>query len=88
MMFLMAYLYGRDPHVARAMAMVEPMPLEQVPDGSLAYIARNQGAWANVYNYFAELDRVLYGGRLPYWLCHKDPLDFFSYYDPNAGEEP
>lgn len=44
MMFIIAYLYSRDPHVARAIGMTEPLPMELAPEGSGAYIVRNQGA--------------------------------------------
>lgn len=85
MMYLMAYLYRRDPHIARALAMTEPLPMDQTPEESGSYIVRNQGAWANVYHYFAALDKDLYRGRLPYWLCHKDSMDLFSYLAPKYG---
>lgn len=78
-MFLMAYLYSRDGHIASAVNTDEFEALEEAPDAYSRFIERNRKPLEIVYDYYAWLDRNLFGDRLPSWVCHKDALDSFCH---------
>lgn len=80
-MFLLAYLYGRDPHVAKAVDADEFEALEPVPEQYGRFIERNRGPLQLVYGYYAWLDSFFFGDLLPSWVCHKDALDSFYHED-------
>lgn len=80
-MFLLAYLYSRDPHVAKVADTDEFEALEPVQEQYGRFIERNRWPLQLVYDYYAWLDSFFFGDLLPSWVCHKDALDSFYHED-------
>lgn len=78
-MFLMAYLYSRDGHIASAVKNDDFEALEEAPPAYNRFIERHRKPLEIVYDYYAGLDRDFFGERLPSWVCHKDALDSFCH---------
>lgn len=88
MKFLAAYLYRRDPRIARALVMDEAEELIHVLPEYTTFIDRNQWPLELINQYFAWLDSTFFREALPYWFCHKDPLESTYYCHSYGGDDP